>query len=398
MTQERIYRVIKRLSGNLTDKQRYTVWYWLFLTKDKPDTQSVIDRIWRESQQHGIDDESIEQSLKMTKERINRQDPVSPSQKKAHRGNPKSFSVVQKKHYWIAAACVTAAVISSLLFFRSSPEHSGETAAYIGQTMPSDDIRLISGANITRLNQNSHISLKEDGQVALINDNRQSEVILSKKEMNRLIVPYGKRSTLELSDGTKVWMNSGTELEFPSEFKGATREIHLKGEIYIEVAPMKGKPFYVRTFDFDVQVFGTRFNVSAYPGKAEKTVVLAEGKVEVDIPGKGKSGLLPEEMLRIDDYGMQKEKADVEKYICWKDGILIFHKTPISDVLQKIGRYYNVSFDDFSDDLLSVKTCTGKLHLSDNLDEVLMSVAVLSETIYYKEKGVIYIRNKPKLN
>ncbi|MGD9558087.1 MAG: FecR family protein [Mangrovibacterium sp.] len=305
---------------------------------------------------------------------------------------------MQKKHYWIAAACITVAVISSLLFFRNSPERSAGAGAYIGQAMPSDDIRLISGTSITKLSQNSHISLKENGHAALINDSKQSEVILSKKDVNRLIVPYGKRSTLELSDGTKVWMNSGTELEFPSEFKGNTREIHLKGEIYIEVAPMKDKPFYVRTFDFGVQVFGTRFNVSAYPGKAEKTVVLAEGKVEVDMPGKGKSELLPEEMLRIDDSGMQKQKADVEKYISWKDGILIFHKTPVSDVLQKIGRYYNVSFDDFSDDLLSVKTCTGKLYLSDNLDEVLMSVAVLSETFYYKENGIIYIRNKPKLN
>lgn len=398
MTRERIYRVVKRLSGNLTDKQRYTIWHWLLLTKDQPDTQSVINRIWRESQQHHMDDESIEQSLKITKDRIKRRIPLSPSPKKTGRFKPQRLSGMQKKHYWIAAACITVAVISSLLFFRNSPERSAGAGAYIGQAMPSDDIRLISGTSITKLSQNSHISLKENGHAALINDSKQSEVILSKKDVNRLIVPYGKRSTLELSDGTKVWMNSGTELEFPSEFKGNTREIHLKGEIYIEVAPMKDKPFYVRTFDFGVQVFGTRFNVSAYPGKAEKTVVLAEGKVEVDMPGKGKSELLPEEMLRIDDSGMQKQKADVEKYISWKDGILIFHKTPVSDVLQKIGRYYNVSFDDFSDDLLSVKTCTGKLYLSDNLDEVLMSVAVLSETFYYKENGIIYIRNKPKLN
>jgi transmembrane sensor len=281
-----------------------------------------------------------------------------------------------------------------LLIMLNKPVHPVKTGAFVGQTMPSDDIRLISGKNVLILGQDAQIALNKEGKVSLINKKKESEIVLSKDEMNRLIVPCGKRSMLQLADGTKVWMNSGTELEFPSEFKGSTRDIVLKGEIYIEVAKMEDKPFYVHTPEFTVQVLGTRFNVSAYPDNSEKTIVLVEGAVEVSTIGQGKGKLGPDEMLTINQDGLKKQKADVSRYICWKDGVLILNKTPISDVLQKIGRYYNVSFDDYSDELLSSKTCTGKLYLSENLDEVLMSVAILSKTEYHTRDSIIYIRNK----
>jgi len=268
----------------------------------------------------------------------------------------------------------------------------------VGQTMPSDDIQLISGKNVLKLSQNVQIALDEEGKVSLVNDAKKSEIVLSREEMNRLIVPDGKRSTLELSDGTKVWMNSGSELEFPSEFKDNTRDITLKGEIYLEVAKAENKPFYVHTSEFSVLVHGTRFNVSAYPDNAERTVVLVEGEVEVITAGQGKEKLAPDEMLTIDSDGVKKQKVDVTGFICWKDGVLLFNKTPISEVLRKIGRYYNVSFDDHSDEPLSSRTCTGKLYLSEDLDEVLMSVAILSKTTYFKRDGIIYIRNQLKLN
>ncbi len=395
--QNRIYKIIKRLSDDITDEQRHSVWYWLVRSKNDAEVDSVIEKIWHESGQYVMTKKSLDRSWKATREKIN--------QLKAGTTNHEGTQAIRKLHekrknYWLAAACISVILLSSsLLFMLDNPfTPSGEKAAFIGQPMPSDDIQLISGKSIMKLSQDAHIELNRNGQVSLVNEKKKSEIILPKNEINRLIVPFGKRSTLELPDGTKVWMNSGTELEFPSEFKGNTREIFLKGEIYIEVARMEKKPFFVHTSDFTVQVFGTKFNVCAYPDHSEKTVVLAEGKVEVNTAGKAAGKLLPNEMFTIGQGGMQKQEADVAQYTSWKDGILLFNKTPISDVLQKVGRYYNVSFDDFSDKLLSEKTCTGKLYLSENLDEVLMSVALLSKTSYYKQNGIIYIRNKIKLN
>ena len=405
MRQNRIYKVIQRLSGNITDEQRHMVWYWIFCNRNDADTETVMKRIWHESGWFGMDDHSLEQSLLAVKYKINNLKtgpekrlmlyPVMHMDRHAEKKIPGNG----KKRYWLAAACLVVLVSSLLLFLlNDSSAPSVKTGAFVGQTMPSDDIQLISGKNVLKLSQNVQIALNEEGKVSLVNDAKKSEIVLSREEMNRLIVPYGKRSTLELSDGTKVWMNSGSELEFPSEFKGNARDITLKGEIYLEVVKAENKPFYVHTSEFSVLVHGTRFNVSAYPDNAERTVVLVEGEVEVITAGQGKEKLAPDEMLTIDSDGVKKQKVDVTGFVCWKDGVLLFNKTPISEVLRKIGRYYNVSFDDHSDELLSSRTCTGKLYLSEDLDEVLMSVAILSKTTYFKRDGIIYIRNQLKLN
>lgn len=405
MRQNRIYKVIQRLSDNITDEQRHMVWYWIVRHRNDVDTETVVKRIWHESGRFEMDDHRLEQSLLATKHKINslRTDPGKRFKfyplKHMGRQPQKKIHGNGKKRYWLAAACLVVLIASSLLFLLNDQSaHSVKTGAFVGQTMPSDDIQLISGKNVLKLSQNVQIALNEEGKISLVNDTKKSEIVLPREVMNRLIVPYGKRSTLELSDGTKVWMNSGSELEFPSEFKGSTRDITLRGEIYIEVAKAENKPFYVHTAEFSVQVHGTRFNVSAYPDNAERTVVLVEGEVEVTTPGQGKEKLAPSEMLTIDADGIKKQKVDVAGFVCWKDGVLLFNKTPISAVLQKIGRYYNVSFDDHSDELLSSRTCTGKLYLSEDLDEVLMSVAILSRTTYFKRDGIIYIRNQLKLN
>ena len=384
----------------MTDEQRKLIWRWIVSHRNDTDTESVIKRIWNEAGRFAMDAHSLEQSLLETKHKINnlRTDPQKRFRlhqaKHIDKEQDKKLPKKGKRKYWLPAACFVLLIASSLLIVQHRLfTHSTDTGAFIGQIMPSDDIQLISGKKVLTLNPDAKIALNEEGKVSLINDTKKSEIVLPKNEMNRLFVPYGKRSTLELSDGTKVWMNSGTELEFPTEFKGNTRDITLKGEIYIEVAKVKNRPFYVHTDEFTVQVFGTKFNVSAYPDNLERTVVLVEGEVEVNTTGQGKEKLAPDEMLTIDRDGLKKQKADVTKYICWKDGVLILNKTPISSVLQKIGRYYNVSFEDYSDESLSSKTCTGKLYLSEDLEEVLMSVAILSKTTYDKDNGIIYIRN-----
>lgn len=403
MRQDRIYNIIQRLADNITDEQRQLVWYWIIRHRNDADTETVMERIWDEASQFSMDDPGLEQSLYATMHKIQlrknseqkfKHAPVRHKDRKPDRKFPEK----RKRTYWLVAACLVLLVASSLLIvLNNSSSHYAGAGAFIGKTMPLNDIQLISGKNVLTLAQDAQITLNDEGKVSLISEQRKSEIVLPEDEMNRLIVPYGKRSTLQLADGTKVWMNSGTELEFPSEFDGNTRDIVLKGEIYIEVAKMEKKPFYVHTAEFTVQVLGTRFNVSAYPDNKERTIVLVEGEVEVSTIRQGTGKLAPDEMFTIDTDGIRKQKAEVSKYICWKDGFLILNKTPISDVLQKIGRYYNVSFDDHSDEVLFSKTCTGKLYLSENLDEVLMSIAILSRTEYHKHNGIIYIRNQVKI-
>lgn len=299
-----------------------------------------------------------------------------------------------------AVAAVLLIGILSLLFITQMKEDQGITPSagneiIVGETLPEEEIILISAGKKVNLAGNAHIGLTKDGK-ALVTDSSssQKELLLARTELNRLMVPYGKRSNLTLSDGTEVWLNSGTELDFPSEFSGKTREISVNGEIFIEVAHNASVPFIVHVKDIDIRVQGTSFNISAYRNENRKTVVLVEGKVKIERGSAQIAELLPNEKIDISENNIRKEKVDISEYISWKEGILEFRNTPMSEILKKIGRYYNVQFEETPDIPLNKQTCSGKLFLSNNLDSVMTSISVLSSTVYKRENNTIQITKK----
>lgn len=265
----------------------------------------------------------------------------------------------------------------------------------IGQTLPEVEIVLISGGERINIAHKSHIGLTGDGK-ALITDSTDSpkELLLATAELNKLVVPYGKRTSLTLPDGTEVWLNSGTQLDFPSEFVGDRREIRVNGEIFINVAHNPRIPFVVNAQDMNIHVQGTSFNISAYQDDSKKTVVLVEGKVKIKTVDNYTAELLPNEKLEITDNNITKESVNVAEYISWTRGILEFNETPVSEILKKIGRYYNVQFESSPEIKLNDKTCSGKLFLSNSLDSVMASVSVLSSTVYQRENNIIHITKK----
>jgi len=299
-----------------------------------------------------------------------------------------------------SAAAVLLIGILSLLFISQMNKDTGnavlqEDEMIIGEALPGEEIYLISAGKKINLAQNSHIGLAKDGK-ALITDSTASkkELLLAKTELNKLVVPYGKRSELTLSDGTEIWLNSGTELDFPTEFKGKTREIYVNGEIFIEVAHNQQIPFIVHAQDMDIRVQGTSFNISAYRDDIKKTVVLVEGKVKIERGEKHIAELLPNEKIDITENNILKETVDVSEYISWRNGVLEFNSTPMPEILKKIGRYYNVQFEGTTDMKLRELTCSGKLFLSNNLDSVMTSVSILSSTTYQRENNKILISKK----
>ena len=299
-----------------------------------------------------------------------------------------------------SAAAVLLIGILSVLFITQMKEGNVNIVlqgneVIVGEALPEEDIYLISAGKKINLAQNSHIGLTEDGK-AMVTDSTSSkkELLLARTELNKLVVPFGKRSNLSLSDGTEVWLNSGTELDFPSEFRGKTREIYVDGEIFIEVAPDSSIPFIVHAKDMDIIVQGTSFNISAYRDDNRKTVVLVEGKVRIERGSAQIAQLLPNEKIDITGDNILKEKVDVSEFISWRKGVLEFNNTPVSEILKKIGRYYNVQFEGTTDIPLSKQTCSGKLFLSNNLDSVMTSVSILSSTVYQRENNRIHIRKK----
>lgn len=296
------------------------------------------------------------------------------------------------------AAVLVIAVLSVIFFTRKENTELNSilgSEIIIGEALPAEEIYLISGKEKINIAHKSHIGLSGDGKV-LVTDSTESakELLLASTELNKLVVPYGKRTSLTLSDGTQVWLNSGTQLDFPSEFTGDKREIQVNGEIFINVAHNSKIPFIVHTQGMDIHVQGTSFNVSAYYDDNKKTVVLVNGKVKINMEGSYTAELLANEKFEITDDNIIKESVNVSEYISWTKGILEFDETPISEILRKIGRYYNVQFESSQEIKLNDKTCSGKLFLSNNLDSVMTSVSVLSSTIYQRENNIIHITKK----
>lgn len=301
--------------------------------------------------------------------------------------------------YGFVAACIVLLIGTAFFFYNQSVEidknlHSDVTAMITGETLPETDIQLVTADEVITLQQDVQLALTKGGKSLVIDNNDRILTKELKEDVkNKLIVPAGKRGTLILADGSKVWLNSGSELEFPHHFSGNTRNITMKGEIYIEVATMPDKPFIVHTAGFDVRVYGTKFNISAYDDNESQSVVLVEGKVEVTAENIPSTFLKPSEMLSVASGSIDKSVVNTEEYTSWKDGVLLFRKTAISEILKKIGRYYNVEFQ-YNEIPLLKKTCSGKLVLSENLDDVMASLAVLSSISYHRENEKIYINNK----
>jgi len=257
----------------------------------------------------------------------------------------------------------------------------------IGELLHNQDIQFITSGEAISFDNDVEVKLDEEGTVEITQrDSDVTQLAVNRDQINSLIVPFGKRSTLTLGDGTRIWLNSGSVLEFPSKFSGKSREVRLtSGEMYVEVAHDKNKPFYVHTSDFKVRVYGTKFNLSSYES-APHSVVLVEGSVGV-MTNAAETLLKPNEQLLISEEGaLERQMVDVTRYISWKDGYLLLDKTPMTDVLEQVGRYYNLSFNYEQDMNLQKRTCSGKIYLSENLDNVMTTIALLSATRYEKRE------------
>ena len=163
--------------------------------------------------------------------------------------------------------------------------------------------------------------------------------------MITLQTPLGSKLKTILPDGTEVWQNAGTTIQYPARFTKSNRQVYLTGEAYFHVSSDKAHPFYVKTTDGTIKVTGTRFNVSAFPDDNFSSVVLEEGKVSyIPVNKMDKQQVLipDEQILYLKESGnLIKQKIDVDKYTSWIDGKLIFRNDPLAIVIKRLERWYN---------------------------------------------------------
>lgn len=161
---------------------------------------------------------------------------------------------------------------------------------------------------------------------------------------NTIDIPRGGEFRLVLSDGTKVWLNSDSQLRYPVRFNGDMREVFLKGEAYFEVAHNAEKTFVVSTSKGDVRVLGTSFNVRDYPDEHKVVTTLEAGQVRYVSPVRGEIDLIPGYMLEDGAGGSCiPRKVNTEVYTGWKDGKYIFDDVSVEEIMATLERWYDVT-------------------------------------------------------
>ena len=191
--------------------------------------------------------------------------------------------------------------------------------------------------------------MESDSSVVLSNEKgelsyRNVRERAGESSVNTLRVPCGGEYQLMLADGTRVRVNSESELVFPTCFNSDRREVFLKGEAYFQVAPDSDKPFYVRVNDYIVKVTGTTFNVTSYTDDPCTMTTLVEGKVSVyGNDSTWNCDLTPGHMLKFDKgtARVTSEECDPRIYTSWIDGEFKFRDMRLEDIMKKLNRWYD---------------------------------------------------------
>ena len=210
-------------------------------------------------------------------------------------------------------------------------------------------------------------------------------------EMNTVYVPERGEYQVELSDGTRIWVNSASEISFPSYFAGNVREVTLAGEAYFEVARDSRRPFYVNIGNARIRVLGTAFNVSAYRDERTTEVALLNGKVSFDATD-GKHVLSPGEIAALDKAQGVTEvrEGDVASIIAWKEGRFYFEDMRMEDLALKLSRWYGVDFAFDSEAARELRFSGGMVKYRP-LNYVLEMISKTTRVVFQERAGKVYV-------
>lgn len=210
---------------------------------------------------------------------------------------------------------------------------------------------------ILRLSNGQEVNLTADTNCVLTEKNGaritvggQEHIIYDAEGSNReelvyntIIVPRGGEYSLVLADGSRVWLNSETELTYPAVFSKQERHLILKGEAFFEVAQDTSRPFIVESRHNRVEVLGTRFNVSAYDDLSPVKTTLLQGCVKIT-NGHDHLLLRPGEQAVCSENGLESHPVDAKMIASWVYGTFEFENMTLAEITDQLGRWYDVDF------------------------------------------------------
>ena len=298
---------------------------------------------------------------------------------------------------WIAAASVVViGGVSAWILLSQEPDVDNLSVTE----------KFESGKAIVTLEMASGLKYRLDTLSSVVRNNRvnvafdNNDGVLKIKEQDSLAdgatkeigyntvnVPYGGTYTVELCDGTKVYLNSGTTLEFPSRFDGKVRSVILKGEAYFDVARNVSKPFVVEVDEMKVKVLGTSFNVKSYVDEPGVYTTLVEGSVAILRDGQPEKKIKPGEQAYYNKGvgTLSIAEVDVNEFTSWKDGVFYFKDIALEEILRIVSRWYDLEVFYLNQGAKSV-IYSGKLPMYSSVEDVLRKFEI-SGDVRFELKG-----------
>ena len=252
--------------------------------------------------------------------------------------------------------------------------------------------RVVLGRKNTVIESENEMGIRNDSVTGL--DYATAKMEGKEIMYNTMRIPVGGFYQLALSDGSKVWLNSMTELRFPVTFAGEERKVYLTGEAYFEVAKDAKKPFTVQFMSSSVTVLGTSFNVMAYPDERHTEITLLKGAVVVEAAGRNQY-IKPGQQVQVDNVSKEMNCREVNagRYASWKDGLFDFEGMKLEDLAVELSRWYDVDFF-FIHAASGQKKFTGAIKRNNSLQFMLDFIEKTSDVRFEVKENVVRVYNR----
>jgi ferric-dicitrate binding protein FerR (iron transport regulator) len=308
----------------------------------------------------------------------------------------------KKRKNWLiyvvsAAAVVALGIIITLDHFAVPANGTSEKAEKNIFNPGSKKAYLLSTkGEMTDLSESFEMQ-KEDGTI-ISNDSQgvvsfqNTKTVKKAIERQTIYVPKSGEYELVLSDGSRVFLNSESQLTFPSSFEEDARRVELSGEAYFEVKK-DGKPFIIQTPDLAVEVLGTSFNLNAYQTNTYVNATLVEGSIRIHLPEDRETFLLnPENNFRLnklsDEISVQQVNTDM--YTAWVKGKFVFRNQPLTEIFAQLERWYDFTIVYESPEIGKMRF-TGSAEKARPLNYLLDQIQMITDIQYKPEKDKIIL-------
>ena len=258
----------------------------------------------------------------------------------------------RRKLYWLSAAASIMVVFSLSLFLWINGEDSGQKNTGVPAPQRKGQVELILSSGERMVLGTDSLRLGDRVEAGMLRDSLRKLSYLQapagqdgqEEIFNTLVIPVGGLYELELSDGTRVWLNSVSQLRYPVQFTGKERKVYLFGEAYFDVRTDSLRPFVVESGGMNVRVYGTEFNVTAYRDEKLRTT-LVQGKVGIKVDGEKELLLRPGQMAEYDAQTKHLEVQEVNTYLytAWKEGTFAFKDETIEEIMGRLSRWYDLN-------------------------------------------------------